>query len=153
MLIQGVADSSIRLTKDRQAQLNHWIGYNADRYWLSEGGPLAPGGVDVVIVDDPQMPGLIPLIKKNRPNVPIIYRSHIEIRSDLVECENSPQEEVWKYLWERIRLADVFISHPVSKFVPKDVPLEKVGLVPATSDWYDMELIMLTVGLMVSTSR
>ena len=138
VLIEGVAEPSLRLTEDRQAQMNHWIGYNADRYWLSEGGPLAPGGVDVVIIDDPQMPGLIPLIKKNRPNVPIIYRSHIEIRSDLVEREDSPQEEVWKYLWERIQLADVFISHPVNKFVPKDVPLEKVGLLPATSDWYEL---------------
>jgi len=141
------------LTKDRQAQLSQWIGYNADRYWLSEGGPLAPGGADVVIVDDPQMPGLIPLIKKDRPNIPIIYRSHIEIRSDLVEREGSPQEEVWQYLWERIQLADVFISHPVSKFVPKDVPLERVGLVPATSDWYEDIRSMLTIGLMVSINR
>jgi alpha,alpha-trehalose phosphorylase (configuration-retaining) len=131
----GVADPNLRLTKDRQAQMNHWIGYNAARYWLSEGGPLAPGGADVVFIDDPQMPGLIPLIKAARPNVPIIYRSHIEIRSDLVHIEGSPQKEVWDYLWERIQLADVFISHPVSKFVPKDVPLERVGLVPATSDW------------------
>lgn len=136
-LIKGVADPSLRLTKDRQAQINHWIEYNADRYWLSDGGPLARGGVDVVVIDDHQMPGLIPLIKKNRPNVPIIYRSHIEIRSDLVERKNSPQEEVWKYLWERIQLADVFISHPVNKCVPKDVPLERVGLLPATTDWYE----------------
>jgi len=81
------------------------------------------------------MPGLIPLIKKARPDVPIIYRSHIEIRSDLVAREGSAQKEVWDYLWERIQGADVFISHPVSKFVPKTVPLDIVGLVPATSDW------------------
>ena len=70
MLIKGVADPSIRLTKDRQAQMNHWIEYNADRYWLSEGGPLARGGVDVVIIDDHQMPGLIPLIKKRSSKCP-----------------------------------------------------------------------------------
>ena len=134
-LMRGVADPNLRLTKDRQEQMDHWIGYNADRYWLSEGGPLAAGGVDVVIIDDPQMPGLIPLIKKARPQIPIIYRSHIEIRSDLVAKEGSPQQEVWNYLWEKIKLADVFISHPVNKFVPRDVPIEKVGLLPATSDW------------------
>ena len=133
--------------------MNHWIGYNADRYWLSEGGPLALHGADVVIIDDPQMPGLIPLIKKARPQIPIIYRSHIEIRSDLVEKEGSPQEEVWNYLWERIQLADVFISHPVSKFVPKDVPIEKVALLPATSDWYSLIKGVLMIGLMVSTSQ
>jgi hypothetical protein len=150
----GVADPSIRLTKERQNQMNHWIGYNAARYWLSEGGPLAAGGADVVVVDDPQMPGLIPLIKEARPNVPIIYRSHIEIRSDLAEKEGSPQKEVWDYLWERIQLADVFISHPVNKFVPNDVPIEKVGLLPATSDWYRPSILhTLTLGWMDSTSR
>jgi hypothetical protein len=56
------------------------------------------------------MPGLIPLIKKIRPDLPIIYRSHIEIRSDLVHVPGSPQEEVWKYLWNNIQLADLFIS-------------------------------------------
>lgn len=56
------------------------------------------------------MPGLIPLIRKVRPEVPIIYRSHIEIRSDLVHVPGSPQEEVWKYLWNNIQLADLFIS-------------------------------------------
>lgn len=56
------------------------------------------------------MPGLIPLIKKVRPEVPIVYRSHIEIRSDLVHVAGSPQEEVWKYLWNNIQLADLFIS-------------------------------------------
>ena len=134
--------------------MNHWIGYNAARYWLSEGGPLATGGADVVVIDDPQMPGLIPLIKEARPNVPIIYRSHIEIRSDLVEKEGSPQKEVWDYLWERIQLADVFISHPVSKFVPKDVPIEMVGLLPATSDWYrPPRFHLLTLGWMDSINR
>lgn len=138
------------MTKDRQTQLDHWIGYNAARYWLGEGGPLAPGGADVVIIDDPQMPGLIPLIKKARPDVPIIYRSHIEIRSDLVEREGSAQKEVWDYLWERIQGADVFISHPVSKFVPKTVPLDIVGLVPATSDWYEsvISCLLTCLGLM-----
>lgn len=99
------------------------------------------------------MPGLIPLIKKIRPDLPIVYRSHIEIRSDLVHVPGSPQEEVWKYLWNNIQLADLFISndfasciklyvshlfsgHPVSKFVPSDVPLEKLTLLGASTDWH-----------------
>lgn len=57
------------------------------------------------------MPGLIPLIKKVRPELPIVYRSHIEIRSDLVHKPGSPQEEVWKYLWNNIQHADLFISN------------------------------------------
>ena len=80
------------------------------------------------------MPGLIPMIRKTRPGVPIVYRSHIEIRSDLVSIASSPQQEVWQYLWKNIQLADLFISHPVSKFVPKDVPMEKVALLGASTD-------------------
>jgi len=34
-------------------------------------------------------------------------------------------------------LADLFISHPVSKFVPSDVPLERVALLGAATDWLD----------------
>lgn len=136
-ILQGVAAPNVRLTKPQIAQIDEWILANAERSWLSPGGPLAPGGADVVIIDDPQMPGLIPLIKKIRPEIPIIYRSHIEIRSDLVAQKGSPQEEVWQYLWKNIQLADVFVSHPMESFVPNDVPLEKVALMPACTDWLD----------------
>ena len=80
------------------------------------------------------MPGLIPMIKKSRTDIPIVYRSHIEISSDLTSIKCSPQEGVWEYLWKNIQIADLFISHPVSKFVPKDVPMEKVALLGAATD-------------------
>jgi len=83
------------------------------------------------------MPGLIPLIKKTRPDLPIIYRSHIEIRSDLIHTPGSPQEEVWQYLWNNIKHADLFISHPVRNFVPSDVPQESLALLGAATDWLD----------------
>ena len=98
---------------------------------------MAEGGADVVVIDDPQMPGLIPMIKEARPDVKVIYRSHIEIRSDLITQAGSAQEEVWKFLWDRIKLADVFISHPVDGFVPEDVPADMVALMPAATDWLD----------------
>jgi len=136
-ILQGVADPSLRLTDPAKKAFDEWITKNALRYWFVEGGPLAKGGVDIAFVDDPQMPGMIPLIKERCPGLPIVYRSHIEIRSDLVHQPGSPQEEVWKYLWNNIQLADLFISHPVNKFVPSDVPTEKVGLMPACTDWLD----------------
>ncbi len=123
-ILQGVASPDLRLTKDAKENFDAWILKNGLR-WTAEGGPLAPGGVDIAFIgmfihssnawvlripDDPQMPGLIPLIKKVRPELPIVYRSHIEIRSDLVHVAGSPQEEVWKYLWNNIQLADLFIS-------------------------------------------
>lgn len=135
-ILQGVARPDLRLTQAARDQFDAWIQKNGLR-WTAEGGPLAPGGVDIAFIDDPQMPGLIPLIKKFRPDLPIVYRSHIEIRSDLVHIKGSPQEEVWKYLWNNIQLADLFISHPVSKFVPSDVPTEKLALLGAATDWLD----------------
>ncbi|KAF8652686.1 hypothetical protein AX16_004191 [Volvariella volvacea WC 439] len=135
-ILQGVAHPDLRLTQEAKDNFDAWILKNGLR-WTAEGGPLAPGGVDVAFIDDPQMPGLIPLIRKVRPELPIVYRSHIEIRSDLVHIPGSPQEEVWKYLWEKIQLADLFISHPVNKFVPSDVPIQQLALLGAATDWLD----------------
>lgn len=83
------------------------------------------------------MPGLIPLSKKITQNRPVLYRSHIQIRSDLIAQKGSPQAEVWNYLWSNIQHADMFISHPIPSFVPENVPREKVAYLPATTDWLD----------------
>lgn len=108
--------------------------------WLQKNGPLVPpweGGADVVVVDDPQLPWLIPLIKEQTPDRPVIFRSHIQIRSDLVDTPGTPQAETWEFLWEAIKQADLFISHPVRAFVPENVPPEKLGYLPASTDWLD----------------
>jgi hypothetical protein len=62
-ILQGVAAPDLRLTQEAKDGFDAWILKNGLR-WTAEGGPLAPGGVDVAFIDDPQMPGLIPLIKK-----------------------------------------------------------------------------------------
>jgi len=102
-------------------------------------------------IDDPQMPGLIPLIKKMTPDRPVLYRSHIQIRSDLVAQKGSPQSEVWEYLWNDIKHADALISHPIPEFVPDNVPRDKVMYMPATTDWWVAELF--TVQQTVMNSR
>lgn len=133
-ILQGVAHPDLRLTDEAKENFDSWILKNGLR-WTAEGGPLAHGGVDVAFIgitifflapfqltfeqDDPQMPGLIPLIRKIRPELPIVYRSHIEIRSDLVQVPGSPQEEVWKYLWKNIQLADLFISKTFASCRPQ----------------------------------
>ncbi|KAK9423420.1 putative Glycosyltransferase family 4 protein [Seiridium unicorne] len=140
-ILQGVAEPDKRLSDDEKNTIRDWIVDNAKRYWLSKGGPLRPsseGGADIIVIDDPQMPGLIPLIKEITPDRPVLYRSHIQIRSDLVAQAGSPQEDVWKFLWNDIRHADMFISHPIPEFVPENVPHEKVAYLPATTDWYGL---------------
>ncbi|KAI1382871.1 glycosyltransferase family 4 protein [Hypoxylon trugodes] len=139
-ILQGVSKPDERISPEEQEMITDWITENANRYWLSKGGPLRPveeGGADVIVIDDPQMPGLIPLIKEVTPNRPVIYRSHIQIRSDLVAQGGSPQEQAWNFLWSNIRHADMFVSHPIPKFVPDNVPRELVTYMPATTDWLD----------------
>lgn len=137
-ILQGVANSDQRITKEDIGLVMEWIRENSRRYWLCPGGPLRPpsdGGADFVVVDDPQMPALIPIAKNQAPNRPVIYRSHIQIRRDLISKPGSPQAELWDSLWENIRHADLFISHPVKCFVPANIPEEIVGYMPATTDW------------------
>ncbi|PLB40797.1 putative trehalose synthase (Ccg-9) [Aspergillus candidus] len=139
-ILQGVADPDQRLSKRDHDIVTDWIDENAQRYWLRENGPLlhpSKGGADVIIIDDPQMPALIPLAKKMAPDRPVIFRSHIQVRSDLISAEGSPQADAWKFLWSQIQPADVFLAHPVRAFVPHTVPDEKVGYMPASTDWLD----------------
>ncbi|KAF7588160.1 hypothetical protein BBP40_006097 [Aspergillus hancockii] len=139
-ILQGVASPEERLSKEDWAQVTEWVNENAKRYWLIPGGPLqhpSNGGADVIIIDDPQMPALIPIAKRLAPDRPVIFRSHIQIRSDLIDQPGSPQAEAWGRLWEYIEPADIYISHPVKSFVPRNVPPEKVGYMPASTDWLD----------------
>ncbi|RAL01741.1 putative trehalose synthase (Ccg-9) [Aspergillus ibericus CBS 121593] len=139
-ILQGVAPPGERLSNEDWEKVIDWINENAKRYWLSPGGPLRPpseGGADVIIIDDPQMPALISIAKHLAPDRPVIFRSHIQIRSDLIDQPGSPQEEAWSWIWKQVQQADLFISHPVSIFVPNSVPSEKVGYMPASTDWLD----------------
>lgn len=139
-ILQGVAAEDLRLTPKQAAILDQWCLQNAERFWISEGGPLAPraqGGADVIIVDDPQMPSLVQIAKKLDPDRPVIFRSHIQVRADLADKQGSPTSEVWNWVWNNVKEADVFISHPVREFVPSSVDFNKVGYMPATTDWLD----------------
>ncbi|KAL4913709.1 hypothetical protein BDW62DRAFT_191938 [Aspergillus aurantiobrunneus] len=139
-ILQGVSAPQERLTEESWELVTNWIHENAERYWLRSGGPLmhpSEGGADVIVIDDPQMPSLVPLAKIQAPERPVIFRSHIQIRSDLVDQEGSAQAECWGRMWESIKQADLFISHPVKFFVPNIVPREKVGYMPASTDWLD----------------
>lgn len=138
-ILQGVVPPEVRATDEDLGMIKEWIVENADRYWLGENGPLrAPseGGADLIIIDDPQMPELIPIAKREAPHRPVIFRSHIEVRDDLVLEDGSAAQHVWRNMWVSIQEADIFLSHPVRSFVPSDVRMGTVGWLPATTDWY-----------------
>jgi len=140
-ILQGVAAPEERLKEDQIKVLEDWVKVNADRYWTSSGGPLSArkdGGADFVVVDDPQLPGLVNVAKNAEPERPVVFRSHIQVRSDLVDDDKySPTAGVFKWLYDHVKEADMFISHPVSAFVPAAVHSEKVAYMPATTDWLD----------------
>lgn len=83
------------------------------------------------------MPRVISLSKDLVPDRPVIFRSHIQIRSDLVHQQGTPQADIWAFLWHNIKQANLFISHPIPSFVPRNVPETKVAYMPATTDWLD----------------
>jgi glycosyltransferase involved in cell wall biosynthesis len=51
--------------------------------------------------------------------------------------EGTPQQSTWNFLNKSIVHADIFVSHPILGFIPKNVPKNKVVLMPATTDFLD----------------
>ncbi|EIN08341.1 UDP-Glycosyltransferase/glycogen phosphorylase [Punctularia strigosozonata HHB-11173 SS5] len=117
-VLQGVAPEGTKLRPENKELFEKWTRWNYDKFWQGKGGPI---DVDIVVIDDPQLTALIPIIRRDSPRTKIIFRSHIEIRSDLIDAAESPQVDVFKYLFGYIRQADLFVSHPVPEFVPKMV--------------------------------
>jgi glycosyltransferase involved in cell wall biosynthesis len=130
-VLQAVASPDTVLTEEDQAVYESWIRENAAL--LDEVFRQA----HVVVIDDPQPAGLIPYIKQANPNAKIIYRSHIQIVGSLASQPGTPQHTTWSFLWDRIQLADCFVSHPMKMFIPANVPDEKIFYMPATTDPLD----------------
>ena len=53
------------------------------------------------------------------------------------ENPGGQQDKTWKFIWQFISQADLFVSHPMHNFVPDEVPQEKVVLLPACTDPLD----------------
>src|SRR5680860_5630 len=130
-VLHGVAAYNIMLNKEDKKKYGEWIKDNYKRI------KKVISKLNVVIIDDPQPSGLIPLIKKDFPHIKIIYRSHIQIYSELIERGVKQNKNTWDFVWGNAKLADIFISHPIAKFVPSDVPENKVLYLPATTDKLD----------------
>ncbi len=141
-VLQAVASPEITLTPEDEAVYNAWIRENAAA--LEDVFQQA----DVVVIDDPQPAGLIPYIKYVNPEAKIIYRSHIQIVRDLVNQPGTPQHTTWSFLWDKIQHTDCFVSHPMSMFIPDNVPPEKIFYMPATTDPLDGLNKPLTVAQM-----
>lgn len=130
-VLQAVASPDTVLTEEDKAVYESWTRENAavlDKAFRQ---------ANIVVIDDPQPAGLIPYIKQANPGARIIYRSHIQIVSSLASTPGTPQYATWSFLWDKIRLANYFVSHPMKMFIPANVPDEKIFYMPATTDPLD----------------
>lgn len=138
-VMQAVSEPDVRLTEEDKGVYNGWMKDSIKI--LAD--PIR--NADVIIVDDWQPSGLIPYIKGDEetpglnPNAPLFFRDHIHTRGDLMVKDGTPQNDSWRFLWDhnRIKEADVFITHPKHEFVPPNVPNEMVAFMPATADLSD----------------
>jgi glycosyltransferase involved in cell wall biosynthesis len=130
-VLQAVTSSGTELTEEDKALYEDWMKENASA--LED----VFRQVDMVVVDDPQPAGLIPYIKQANPEAKVIYRSHIQIVGSLASQPGTPQHTTWNFLWDKIRQADYFVSHPMKMFIPMQVPAEKIFFMPATTDPLD----------------
>ncbi|MDX1608395.1 MAG: hypothetical protein R3251_04255, partial [Candidatus Spechtbacterales bacterium] len=109
-ILQGVApDKEVLTDKEKKAFLD-WSTKNARSFndvfkWAT-----------TIVIDDPQPSGMIPYIKKVNPDAKIIYRSHIQIDTSLLS--EPQQNNTWEFIWQNVKLADIFVSHPIEEFVP-----------------------------------
>ncbi|KAL9555956.1 hypothetical protein MBANPS3_002105 [Mucor bainieri] len=135
-VLQGVAAPDVWLSDEDKQTFIEWSDENVNRFWLDDKGPIKNS--DVIVIDDPQVCGIIPHIRKHAPNTRIIFRSHIEIRSDLIKNEpEGSTANTWNFLWQFIKQADLFVAHPIKGFVPEVVPSRNTVLLPAATDPLD----------------
>lgn len=127
-VLQGVASKDMKLSISDKKYYNNWIQKNSNNLIKSL------KKYDVVVIDDPQPSGLVPFLRKESPNIKIIYRSHIQILASLADTKGTPQNISWSFIWENIKSCDYFISHPVRSFVPKTIPKKYLIYAPPYTD-------------------
>lgn len=129
-VLQGVAPDGVELTAHDQDIFRSWSQENADV--LHD----AIAKATVIVIDDPQPSGLIPFIKDHNPAAHVIYRSHIHLDNELLALADEPAYHTWQFIWGNAKPAELFISHPVREFIPREV-FEKTLTMPATTDPLD----------------
>jgi len=130
-ILQDVAEASVSLDDEDKKLLDAWS--------LKNYKMLAPAisKADVIVIDDPQPSGLVPFIRRDFPGKPIVYRSHIHLVAELADKADTAQNTTWKYIWNKIKSADLFIAHPRPQFVPGDIARNKLLYQGAAIDRLD----------------
>lgn len=130
-VLQAVSDPDTKLTDEDKEIYESWIKDNVEEF-----RPVIKNS-DVIVIDDPQPSGMMPYIREINPEIPILYRSHIQLIAELANTPKTPQNITWQYLWNNIKKSNVFIAHPIDAFIPKEIPRKKTITMPATTDPLD----------------
>ncbi|GAA5871452.1 hypothetical protein JCM16303_000760 [Sporobolomyces ruberrimus] len=136
-VLQGVAPPKTILTEQDKELFTRWAEWYFTKLWKDKDGDGSTflESFDVIVIDDPQVLGLVPHIRRYSPRTKIIYRSHIQIRADLIDRGVEQQKTTWDFLWQFIGKVDLFVAHPLDEFVPQIVKasLPVVFMPPSTS--------------------
>lgn len=130
-VFQNVNSKGVSLSKSDIKIFEKWSSKNYQKY------KKVVANSDIVVIDDPQPAGMVPLIQKDFKNKIIIFRLHIHMLSKLAEKTGTEQYISWQYLHNLIRTTDMFIAHPIKTFVPKNAVREKVVFMGAVTDHFD----------------
>jgi glycosyltransferase involved in cell wall biosynthesis len=130
-VLQGIVD--IELTDEDKEIYQEWCLSNFNDYWKHA------LNTTLLVIDDPQPSGLIKSLKSVNKKTTFLYRSHIELRSDLINDPNTVQYNTWQFLWENIKECHYFISHPIDDFIPDIVRNSNMEIdkIPASGDCCD----------------
>lgn len=130
-VLQNVAKPGTKLSPEDKKLFRQWSAFNAEQF-----KPKIKKA-DVIVIDDPQPSGLVPFIQQWNPNASILYRSHIQLESHLINQKGTPQHTTWEFIAKFIQPAQVFIAHPIKDFIPQNIDTQKTVLMPATTDPLD----------------
>ncbi len=130
-VLHGLYHDEFKLTSEDIERYDRWTDKNVEMF---EG---LFKNLDVFVIDDPQPSGLVKHIKKINPNAKIIYRSHTQLDTKLIDEEGVVQHDTWNFVYSNLKDIDLFASHPIKHFVPKNVNKEKVLFMPPTTDSLD----------------
>ncbi|MCK5449975.1 glycosyltransferase [Candidatus Pacearchaeota archaeon] len=130
-VLHGLYHEEFRLTSKDIEYYSDWTNNNAESF------EDLFKSLNVFVIDDPQPSGLIKHIKKVNPDAKIIYRSHTQLDTSLINDKCKVQHDTWNFIHDNLKEIDLFASHPIENFVPKNVNKDKVLFMPPTTDSFD----------------
>ncbi|KAL4738485.1 hypothetical protein BDV11DRAFT_215956 [Aspergillus similis] len=128
-ILHCVENPTQPLTADEELRILEWVNKTAQRYWLSEGGPLLPaseGGADVVVIVDAILSSLALIAKQSDPRRPVIFENRLH-----------PENQTFEFLRERLRDVDPLVSQEPKACAPRLMPIEQAGYMPVAIDQLD----------------